>query len=207
MAGGDGNRTDELVKEAALQLFAAKGFDGTGIRDIATKAGVTTASLYHYIGTKEDLLIRIIREGMEVLIAGGVQALEEADGGAAEQLAALVRSHVRYHARNPLLAQVIDTQFTALSGHRRAEALALRDDYEKLWAAVVARGAASAEFQLGDQALTRFALLAMCNGVVSWYSPRGRLSVDEIARHFVAMAHGLVGYPSRLGEGGFSEKG
>lgn len=190
------NHTEELVKQAALQLFAEKGFDGTGIRDIASKAGVTTATLYHYMGAKDDLLIQIIREGMQVLIADGVEALRDAGDGPAERLAALVRAHVHYHARNPQLAQVIDTQFSALSGQRREEALSLRDQYDKLWAEVLKRGLESGEFHLSDKALARFALLAMCNGVVSWYSPRGRLSIDEIARHFIAMAYGVVGYSS-----------
>lgn len=190
------NHTGQRVKRAALQLFAEKGFVGTGIRDIASKASVTTASLYHYMGTKEDLLIQIVREGMQVLIADGVEALRGAGDGPAEQLAALVRAHVHYHARNPQLAQVIDTQFSALSSQRKEEALSLRDQYDKLWAEVLQRGLESGEFHISDKALARFALLAMCNGVVSWYSPRGRLSIDEIARHFVTMAYGVVGYSS-----------
>ena len=34
------------IEQAALQLFAAKGFAGTGIRDIADRAGLSTAALY-----------------------------------------------------------------------------------------------------------------------------------------------------------------
>ena len=62
------------------------------------------------------------------------------------------------------------------------------------------RGLESGEFHVSDKSLARFALLAMCNGVVSWYSPRGRLSIDEIARHFIAMAYGIVGYSSSSGK-------
>lgn len=49
-----------------------------------------------------------------VLVRGGrvVTSSRGADDGPAEQLAALVRAHVHYHARNPQLAQVIDTQFS-----------------------------------------------------------------------------------------------
>lgn len=205
MPGSD--HTEELVRQAALQLFAQKGFDGTGIRDIASKAGVTTASLYHYMETKEDLLIQIIREGMQVLIADGFQALQAAGDGPAAQLAALVRAHVHYHARNPQLAMVIDAQFGALTGHRHAEALSLRDDYDKLWAEVLQHGSQSGEFHIGDEALARFALLAMCNGVVSWYSPNGRLPIDDIARHFVAMAYGVVGYSSSLEQDALVKEG
>ena len=47
--------TQQRVRRAAVKLFAGKGFHGTGIRDLAQEAKISSASLYHYIGTKEDL--------------------------------------------------------------------------------------------------------------------------------------------------------
>ena len=51
--------TGERVRQAALELFAERGFHGTGIRQLAERAGVSSASLYHYLGTKEDLLVAL----------------------------------------------------------------------------------------------------------------------------------------------------
>ena len=39
--------TEERVRDAALRLFAAHGFEATGIRDFARDAGVSSAALYH----------------------------------------------------------------------------------------------------------------------------------------------------------------
>ena len=47
--------TGDRIHRAAVRLFATHGFAGTGIRKIADEAGVTVASLYHYVGTKEEL--------------------------------------------------------------------------------------------------------------------------------------------------------
>src|SRR5262245_33198928 len=44
------------IMEAAEQLFAEKGFDGTPVRDIADKAGVNLAMISYYFGSKEKLL-------------------------------------------------------------------------------------------------------------------------------------------------------
>ena len=44
-------------RETMVALFAAKGFHGTGIRELADAAGLSSATLYHYMGTKEDLLV------------------------------------------------------------------------------------------------------------------------------------------------------
>jgi AcrR family transcriptional regulator len=44
------------IMEAAEQLFAEKGFDGTSVRDISDSAGVNLAMISYYFGSKEKLL-------------------------------------------------------------------------------------------------------------------------------------------------------
>ena len=43
------------IIDAAVELFAEKGFEGTSIRDIATKANVNLAMINYYFGSKEKL--------------------------------------------------------------------------------------------------------------------------------------------------------
>jgi len=54
-AGTSGDRTRERVLGAALQTFAAQGFAGSSVRDIARKARIRVSSLYHYFPSKEAL--------------------------------------------------------------------------------------------------------------------------------------------------------
>jgi AcrR family transcriptional regulator len=44
------------IMEVAEKLFAAKGFDGTSVRDIAETAGVNLAMISYYFGSKEKLM-------------------------------------------------------------------------------------------------------------------------------------------------------
>lgn len=53
------DRPDELL-EAALHIFAERGYANTKLEDIAAKVGVTKGTIYHYFATKEDLLVRAI---------------------------------------------------------------------------------------------------------------------------------------------------
>ena|SRR5690348_9788363 len=53
------HRPDELL-EAALHIFAERGYANTKLEDIAAKVGVTKGTIYHYFATKEDLLVRAI---------------------------------------------------------------------------------------------------------------------------------------------------
>ena len=51
-------RKDNVI-DAALRVFAEKGYSDTTMTDIARKAGVSTPVLYEYFKTKEDLLFAI----------------------------------------------------------------------------------------------------------------------------------------------------
>ena len=95
-----GLSTKRRIDQAALQLFAAKGFEATGIRDIADRAGISTAALYHYMGSKDELLIDFMLVSMTQLTHVAREALGAAEGPAAE-LATLVRAHVGFHTLDP----------------------------------------------------------------------------------------------------------
>ena len=51
----DGQRTRQAILDAALDLFADKGFFGTSLRDVATKVGVRESALYNYFPGKDAL--------------------------------------------------------------------------------------------------------------------------------------------------------
>ncbi|HEY8393966.1 MAG TPA: helix-turn-helix domain-containing protein, partial [Thermaerobacter sp.] len=60
-----GTREQEIV-EAARKLFREKGYYATTMQDIADAVGLQKASLYHYIKSKEALLLRIAGETMRL---------------------------------------------------------------------------------------------------------------------------------------------
>ncbi|MCK2239878.1 MULTISPECIES: TetR/AcrR family transcriptional regulator [unclassified Crossiella] len=181
----------ERIRQAALTLFAAKGFHGTGIRDLAETAGLSSASLYHYMGTKEDLLLAIMRECMTRLLTAGRRVFLD-DPDPRSRLAGLVQVHVLSHAVHPLETAVVDNELRALSATARAGIVAQRDEYEDLWRAAIEDGCASGVFRTSAPAVTRLALLEMCSGVARWYSPRGRLALTELATHFTEIAYGAL---------------
>jgi AcrR family transcriptional regulator len=52
--------TREAILTAAREAFAATGYDGTGVREIAAKAGVTAMMVNHYFGSKEQLFAEVL---------------------------------------------------------------------------------------------------------------------------------------------------
>jgi AcrR family transcriptional regulator len=183
--------TKRRIEAAALQLFASKGFEATGIRDIADRAGVSTAALYHYMGSKDELLVAFMVESMTELIRAARAALEGCEDPA-EQLAALVRTHVGFHTLDAQRSLVADDELRAVSDVAFTKVMQLRDGYELLWAETLDLGVRSGEFSLADPRVTRLALLEMCNGVARWYSDRGPRSPAEIADCFADLALAMV---------------
>lgn len=185
--------TEERVKAAAVQLFGAKGFAATGIREIARESGISVASLYHYMEFKEDLLLSLMLDGMNSLLTPATEALASA-GDAAERLCGLVNIHIEFHCNRAALARVTDAEIRTLTGETRQRVITLRDSYEKLWRDTIVAGDAEGLFHVPQPRLTTFALLEMCTGVSHWYSPGGVYSVGAIASYYSALSLRMVGY-------------
>jgi AcrR family transcriptional regulator len=183
--------TRTQIRQAALARFVHHGFAATGIRDIAAAAGLTTASLYHYIGTKDDLLVDIMTEITGSLMERAGRALAAIDRPD-ERLAVLVQLHVWVHGARRMSAIVADTELRALSGKRREQVLAQRDRYEGLWRGILEDGVKAGVFMLEEPKVATFALLEMCTGVSHWYSDRGPVPLERICRLYADWALALT---------------
>ena len=179
------------ILRASLELFSRQGYRATGVKEIADAVGVSVAALYYHFDSKEAILVELMLRDLRWLTARSRTALEEIDDPT-DQVRALVRSHVLRDDTGMLLLTLSDNEVRALSPERRNEIVALRDDYEQLWRDVVAKGVKDGTFRCKDAKLATFCLLDMCNGVARWYSPKGALSLDQIAGRFGDFAVDLL---------------
>ena len=84
------DRPDELL-EAALHIFAERGYANTKLEDIAARVGVTKGTIYHYFATKEDLLLRALEHYHD----RAFQPLEEVLGERRGPISATIRRFLR----------------------------------------------------------------------------------------------------------------
>lgn len=173
------DETRAMIRAAAIGLFARDGFAAVGIRDIARAAGLTTAALYHYMGTKEDLLVGIMSDVIQPLIDVAREA-QSSYGRPEEQLVAMVEEHVAMHGARGAETLIADTEMRALTGQRRRVIIELRDEYEALWRAVVHTGVSEGVFDVSDETVATTALIELCTGVAHWYRPDGRLTLEQL---------------------------
>ena len=97
------------IIDAAIEVFADKGYHLGNMNDIATKANVAVGSIYRYFTNKEDLLIAIFEEKMGELI----QELEERLQSIVdpkEKLYAFIHQHFSQIEAKPQLAQVLQVE-------------------------------------------------------------------------------------------------
>lgn len=183
--------TRERVIRAAISLFAERGFHGTGIRDIAAAADLRSSTLYHYFSNKDDLLMEIMAGEIAPLRDAALRILADHENPAS-RLATLVETHVWAHASDPLPMLVTDTELRALSGDRRRKVLQLRDEYEGSWKSVIRAGVRQDVFTTAQPDLAARALLQMTTGVAHWFSPGGKLRLEQLCREYADWALAML---------------
>jgi AcrR family transcriptional regulator len=72
--------TRAAILEAARESFGEKGFAGTSVRAVATRAGVDSALVHHYFGTKDDLFLAAMELPVDVRAVVGRVAAGGVDG-------------------------------------------------------------------------------------------------------------------------------
>ena len=95
-----------LLLDAAVRVFARKGYHTCRVGDIAEEAGVAHGLLYHYFASKEEVLETVFRENWSDLLEA-VKAVEEAGEPAREQLRQVAAILLRSWRRDPDLVRVL----------------------------------------------------------------------------------------------------
>ena len=191
--GSNGERTEAALRRAAQSLIARHGYEAVSMRALAAEVGVQAAALYRYFPTKQDLLFSLMREHMEELIAAWLRVRGEGTGAPAERLAAFVANHIGFHVARRHATHVSNMELRSLTHENLSAILRLRTAYEKELRQILRDGAERGVFVVDDIAMTAMAIIQMITGVIVWFRPDERLSVDEVARTYLTMTLRLVG--------------
>jgi AcrR family transcriptional regulator len=190
--GSDGERTEAAIRDAAVDLIARHGYEAVSMRQLAAEVGVQAAALYRYFPTKEDLLFALM-EGHMSELAASWEATRPASPDPVARLAAFVEHHIRFHIARRHATHVCNMELRSLSKPRLSVILKLRAAYEKELRTILREGADSGLFAIDDTGLTAMAIIQMITGVIVWFRPGERLSVEDVAKTYLAMTMRLVG--------------
>jgi AcrR family transcriptional regulator len=177
--------TQAKIITVAAELFAKQGYHATGVAELGRAVGLGAGALYHHIGSKEELLLTILRAHLEDMYGFGTRVLA-GEGTAVWRLHELARNHMRLvaHRRTELLVML--RELDSLTGQRRADMLALRDAVEGIWDEVIRRGVAAGELADVDPMFVKVVLGAL-NYSLLWFQPEGPETPERMADRILDM--------------------
>jgi AcrR family transcriptional regulator len=90
-----------LVLDAALEVFAADGYDRASMDDIAGKSGISKPVLYEHCDSKRELYIAVLAQQVGVLRSGVLPMADPAIGALKEKLALSARAALSFARESP----------------------------------------------------------------------------------------------------------
>ncbi|WP_027243461.1 TetR/AcrR family transcriptional regulator [Leisingera daeponensis] len=180
--GSHSDITGPRIREAALRLFAQHGYAAVSMRQIASEVGVQAGALYNYTPDKQSLLFSLMSSHMEELQAAW-DAVPRA-AGAMERLRAFTGFHIRFHLERPDAVFIAYMELRNLTEENFTVIESLRRDYENGVEGILKEGVEQGVFAIPDTKIATLAVIAMLNGVNTWYRSEGRLSLDEVEQAY-----------------------
>jgi AcrR family transcriptional regulator len=191
-----------LILDAAVRVFARKGFHTSRVGDIAEEAGVAHGLLYHYFSSKEEVLETIFRRTWGVLL-DAVAEVEASGEPAREQLRQVAAILLRSWRRDPDLVRVLVRE-VARSPQLQARVEELGRAFDAI-ERIVARGQAEGDFRADlDPRLASWifygAIEELLTGWVLGQLPDADADVEHAERTLVdVVCGGLAAEPARAG--------
>lgn len=180
----------EQILAAAAAEFAEHGYDGATLERIGERIGLSKASLYHYVDSKQELLATLLGHVTTQIQEAAVRPVGTP---AVERLRAFVRAHVAAASTIPE-GTVLAENLAALLARAPASKLEqVRRHHEEHLARILRDGAATGELRPVAVGPAVKLLFASLNSIPRWFDPDGPLTLDELADQVVDLVlTGLV---------------
>ena len=183
----------ETIVDTSARVIARGGYHGTGIAELCAANGLGKGALYHYIGSKEELLAAIHNRVMDEALQA-VDRVRRSVERPSAKLAMLGDEQLAIISRYPDHVWVFLHDFHALTGERAQEFRRRRHEFEQAVEDIIREGTESGEFREAEPRLTALAWLGMYNWAYLWLHVDGPLSAHNVAHRFAEIfLRGIAG--------------
>lgn len=168
----------DTILDVAVGVFRERGYEGSSLEQIARTAGITKASIYYHVRSKEELLARGVGRALDALFA----VLDEPEarrGAAVARLRYLIRRTIEITVeRLPEVALLIRVR-----GNTRVERRVLerRREFDRIVAETMVEAQREGLRADIDPRLATRLLFGMLNSITEWYRPEGELDAAGLA--------------------------
>jgi AcrR family transcriptional regulator len=178
---------DEMIIRRAARAFRERSYHGASMQQIAVAAGIQKSTLYHHFASKDDILLRILEEAVEILLRP-LEDISAREIDPAEKLRLAVTNHVRALCEHADLLAVLLFETRTFSRKIERQIKPQRDRYNTLLLAIIKDGSAQGRFRTVDPRIALYGIFGMCNWVCQWYRPKGPISPADLAREYADLA-------------------
>lgn len=168
------------ILDAAIELFAERGYAGTNLQDVADIMGMSRTGLYYHFPSKESLLHALVEEisAAPQQVASSVEAM--AQDNPAEALREMMRHNIRWILNHGRFFRVLDKSENDLPD----DLLAQHNRYKRATldqvVGLIDRGIHIGQFRPVDSRIMAFAMLGMTNWTAWWFKPEGRIGIETV---------------------------
>lgn len=165
------------------------GYTQATLEDVAQEVGLNRATLYYYVGTKQELLVSLLSGPIQQL-ADGIEITVALQASSTEKLAKALRDYVITMEQRPeLFIFLAENVHKVMSGSEADSIQQNADRYGRKMASIVADGSKSGEFRSDiTPELAVLGIIGMFNWIYRWFTPDGPRTLAEIGEVFVSMA-------------------
>jgi AcrR family transcriptional regulator len=180
----------ELIRVAA-EVFKEKGYEAATLNDIAERVGADRASLYYYVGGKDELFQEAVRDGVAANLVE-VERILKLDQGPDAKLRLIVeRLLSSYEADYPHMYVYIQEDMRRVASERSDWAKEMTRQtrrFEAITIMLIKQAIAEGIFRDDFRPeLATNALFGMVNWTHRWFKPGKKLSASELADSFWAI--------------------
>jgi len=174
------HKREQEITDFAVEVFHSKGYAAASVDDVANAVGILKGSLYYYIDTKEDLLMRIVEQVHEEVEALLLDAIGDDSILALERLSDYITRQIEYNARNLDRVRVYYHDFDQLQGDNLARMKKLRRRDERRVQDLISEAKKAGELPAKlDERLATKTLFASVLWMYTWFRPGGDISAKR----------------------------
>lgn len=174
------NKKKLAIAKIAAEFFSKKGYAETSMEDIAAAAKLSKGGIYHYFGSKTDVLYFITEKFMELVLKGLDEELNGIDDGL-EKVKWAIRRHVELYPKHIAEAKTLINAVHNLPRKSFKNIVAKEREYFRIVNGALT-GYLGASVGKNEAVAMTFILLGMCNSIYAWYDPHSAVRPNQLSQ-------------------------
>lgn len=177
----------ELLLGAALRLFVSQGYKATNLEQISNAAGLTKGAVYFYFGSKEAVLLEVLKRVREIVVERALAAVQAAGDDPVGRLVAYIHYQAQLgitHRDEVLLLILMSLEYKERPGEVNDFIASLQRKQRKLIEGLVVDGQRSGRIRTDVPARELAAIVLATNDgtFLEWFRRSSTLRGKELTR-------------------------